>query len=387
MKADWTEPRIYFGCKRVAGLPDHRQPKTLESKWFIYWRHLNPKTGQYERQRKFDEINRETTIEARFKLAKQVKEAIRELLVDGFNPYRTEQDPDSMPLLDAIAKALDIKSKSVRLATAKEYDRVVRLFNKAATDLGFNSLSISQLGKKHLRTILDHMTDSGMTDHSFNRVKLVLSALFEILIDYDIIETNPAQAIKQKRHTTTHYETLTIDERNRMRAHLERTHPDFLHALLCIFYLGIRRTELTKIKVGDVSEGFVRISESASKNKKLRTLPLVGEIRQIITDRIKDKSPGEFLFGFGCKVSPTPCRPDYLTKAWLRWVQNQLGIKAPLYGLKATGAQQRIKNGMSLEDVSKLFDHSSTAITDKHYTRESIAERASENLERFTTDF
>lgn len=122
-----------------------------------------------------------------------------------------------------------------------------------------------------------------------------------------------------------------------------------------LYGLGLRISELSQLKIEDIKGQWIQIS---GKGNKVRELPLLNEIQNLIIHYRKEKNPKIYLFEKG--NAP-------MNVAQLRYVITKLfkaaGIKATPHQLRHSFATHLLNNGARIADVSELLGHETMATT------------------------
>ncbi len=125
--------------------------------------------------------------------------------------------------------------------------------------------------------------------------------------------------------------------------------------IFMLYGLGIRISELSKLEISHIKDKWVQID---GKGKKIRELPILPIVQQLIELYIKENSPQKYLFEKG--KSP-------LNSAQLRYKLMKpfraLGLKATPHQLRHSFASHLLNNGARISDVSQLLGHATMATT------------------------
>lgn len=128
------------------------------------------------------------------------------------------------------------------------------------------------------------------------------------------------------------------------------------HLIISLLYgLGLRISELSTLKVSDISNEWVQV---IGKGNKTRQIPLLPALFKEVDKYKQIESPKVFLFEKdGLKMSSSQIR--YLfTKVF-----KKSGIKATPHQLRHSFATHLLQNGARISDVSELLGHSSMVST------------------------
>ena len=122
-----------------------------------------------------------------------------------------------------------------------------------------------------------------------------------------------------------------------------------------LYGLGLRISELAALKLDDIRGKWIQID---GKGNKVRELPLLDELQELITQYLKQTHPKKYLFEKG--NAP-------MNVAQLRYVMTKLfkaaGIKATPHQLRHSFATHLLNNGARIADVSELLGHETMATT------------------------
>jgi len=122
-----------------------------------------------------------------------------------------------------------------------------------------------------------------------------------------------------------------------------------------LYGLGLRISELSDLKLEDIKEKWVQIH---GKGNKVRELPLLPQLTQLIHRYKESKRPKMYLFEKG--NAP-------MNVAQLRYILTKLfkaqGLKVTPHQLRHSFATHLLNNGARIADVSELLGHETMATT------------------------
>ena len=128
------------------------------------------------------------------------------------------------------------------------------------------------------------------------------------------------------------------------------------HLIISLLYgLGLRISELSTMRVSDISQEWVQV---LGKGNKTRQIPLLKSLFEQIESYKKQACPKVFLFEKeGVQMSSSQIRYVFSK------VFKKSGIKATPHQLRHSFATHLLQNGARISDVSELLGHSSMVST------------------------
>nr|WP_321267908.1 tyrosine-type recombinase/integrase [uncultured Sulfurimonas sp.] len=122
-----------------------------------------------------------------------------------------------------------------------------------------------------------------------------------------------------------------------------------------LYSLGLRISELSSLKLSDISSEWIRV---LGKGKKHRDVPLLASTKKLIDEYLANNSPKIFLL---------EANDERLSENSLRYTINKtfkrVGLKVTPHQLRHSYATSLLNGNASIADVSELLGHSSMATT------------------------
>lgn len=141
--------------------------------------------------------------------------------------------------------------------------------------------------------------------------------------------------------------------------------------VMMLYGLGLRISELSNMRLRQISSSWIEI---VGKGSKSRQLPLLPELQVLLDKYIDIYSPKKYLFEKGGAA---------MNSSQLRYKMNKLfktiGIKATPHQLRHSFATHLLNNGARISDVSELLGHSSMATT-QVYTKLASSKKMKEYM-------
>ena len=135
------------------------------------------------------------------------------------------------------------------------------------------------------------------------------------------------------------------------------THASLMENLVVtmLYTLGVRISELSNIKLEDISDGWIRVLGKGSKH---RDIPIIDSTKSLLDEYLADNSSKKYLFEKnGEKLSENSLR-YIVTKVFKR-----IALKVTPHQLRHSYASSLLNGGAPIVDVSELLGHSSMATT------------------------
>ena len=135
------------------------------------------------------------------------------------------------------------------------------------------------------------------------------------------------------------------------------------------YYCLIRRTELTKLKVGNINleNQTLYIDSEESKNRKNATITIPTQLLNPLKKHLEGANKLYFLFSKDGVPGTVPLVPNSITKKW-SYMRTKLGIDKNIhwYSLKDSGITDLLRAGVPLISVRDHARHYSSAQTDTY---------------------
>lgn len=122
-----------------------------------------------------------------------------------------------------------------------------------------------------------------------------------------------------------------------------------------LYGLGLRISELSALRLEDIKGSWVQIH---GKGAKVRELPLLEELQQLIKTYIAYYTPKKYLFEKGNSPMNTAQLRYKLTKLF-----KESGLKVTPHQLRHSFATHLLNHGARISDVSELLGHETMATT------------------------
>jgi len=263
--------------------------------------------------------------------------------------------------------------------TIKAYENDIMSFSDYNKN-EFDQSSINKVNYSQLRSWIVKLVESKISNRSINRKISSLNTYYKFLLKIEKIKKNPLdnhRALKTKKIIQLPFsekEVISALDINNFQNSFEGKRDRLIIEML--YSTGIRRIELTGLKIKDIDFSSKRIKVLGKRNKE-RFIPMLKSTISLIKEymdyrnelnRIKSK---DFLFltSKGEKIYENLVYR--ITNKYFDYVSTK--VKKSPHILRHSFATHLLNNGADLNAVKDLLGHSSLAAT-QVYTNRSIEE-------------
>jgi len=370
--------------KSIYTIPKVVKYDDLSKAWFIYFRY-NKKLFRF----KFG-INYIQNYRERLSEANALKDALHQKLKEGWNPNFVDPVPEqnNLKFTEALDFAIEKKTPNIAPKTLSGYKGTIKFIKAACTSLSMESIPITDLKRVHVKLIMEKAkSQRKWSNNAYNKHLNHLKAILTELLQWDIIENNPAHKILNLPvEESDANNPASIEDIEIIKNEFINKHPDYFNFLLTLFHTGIRPKEILSIKIENVNlikSEITLPARNTKKRKRKRIVPINQHLMKYFKSMELDQVPNEFyLFGSFREPGkgnigkfkdfipgPTPISRDTATRRWETIVKKGLGIDMNLYAFKHHGANMKILSGMSMDALKDLFGHTSKLTTKIYVTK------------------
>lgn len=316
----------------------------------------------------------------RFSEYEERKKVTEGLLIDelqelrnGYNPVKkTMQAPESEGDLNPYtpfsqALLLAYKKLNLKRETKEGIRLIVEKFIKAAIDLRYNQLPISEIKRKHIKLLLEQIFKTAKnTPNNYNHYRAYIGMVFAELVELEAIEHSPIdKELRKQKVTKKLREVLTEEERTRVDEYLKKL-PNFRRFVHIFYHSGARITELLNVKGKDLDLSNQRYKCIISKGREKREVWRI--IKDVALPYWKELKPEreDYLFSRGLKPGPVKIAPIQVTRRWRNHIIYGLGINKALYSIKHLNTTETV-DLLNSKEAAKLNEHTSESMVNLVY--------------------
>ena len=263
--------------------------------------------------------------------------------------------------------------------TIKAYENDIMSFSDYNKN-EFDQSSISKVDYSQLRSWIVKLVESKISNRSINRKISSLNTYYKFLLKIEKIKKNPLdnhRALKTKKIIQLPFsekEVISALDINNFQNSFEGKRDRLIIEML--YSTGIRRIELTDLKIKDIDFSSKRIKVLGKRNKE-RFIPMLESTISLIEEYMDYRNElnkihnKDFLFltSKGEKIYENLVYR--ITNKYFDYVSTK--VKKSPHILRHSFATHLLNNGADLNAVKDLLGHSSLAAT-QVYTNRSIEE-------------
>ncbi len=328
-------------------------------------------------------------------------ELMEALQHEGYNPITKKKvepvvtdyeiDP-STKFIDALNQVLP--KLDVVDSTRSNLKGVIKDVKGAAEHMRLDRLPISEIRRKHIKAILEHIskTKKDFSAHRYNKHRSYLMMLFKELDELEATDIDPVSKISKKKTETKLRELLTDDQRILIDKHLKKKTYTFWRFLHIFFHSGARETELLKLQAKHVDLARQRFMPLVKKGKNIKwtSRTIKDVVLPLWEELLIGAKPDDYLFSIGLKPGPKSIRVDQIPRRWRTHVKADvkkggLGITADFYSLKHLNLDETAAT-LDIHAAAAMAGHTTPIITLKHYTQ-GEGDRQHERLRKVANSF
>lgn len=347
--------------------------------WRIVFRVKIPGKNEMKRFRR--RVKPMANRKARLQHAKRICEKINQKLAQGWSPLIDESSTGEyhrfLDVLDKyIAHCNELKKRNaLRARTADTYTSMAELLKKYCKAIDQAGMLSMEYGQKFVRRYLDHIyIDKKRSARTTNNYLKVCVTIGNYMVDRGYLTTNTISKIPKMIEQKKKREIIDDHTLRDIVSHLKNHNRAYLTLCLLVYYCFIRRTELTKLKVENISlkDATIFIPAGISKNKKDDTVTIPKPLIPYLVEHLLKAKQENYVFGQGLQPGEIQLQPKYISDQWAK-IRKTLEFKDSyqFYSLKDTGITKLFLMGIPTIKIRDQARHHDIKITETYTPRNS----------------
>ena len=258
----------------------------------------------------------------------------------------------------------DLEQQNFSTKTIKTYRNNIGQLIRYLNNMSITN--IEDINPLHIKQFIAFKKENSCNPISINNLLKCYRPFFKWCCEYEYIETNPMQKIKNLKVPKSLIPTFNDSEAKAMMDYYKGT--DFLSIrnktiVTLLFESGIRATELCNITIKDICSNYIVINGKGNKQRIIPiTMPLLKQLNKYIRHRNKQfEQPNDYLFLSRNNRKLTVEMLELIIKDCSVSVRKE--IRCSPHTIRHYYAQQQILKGTDIFTLSLLLGHNSVEVT------------------------
>lgn len=187
-----------------------------------------------------------------------------------------------------------------------------------------------------------------LKNSSINRFLEILSKMFNLAIDNNLLTENPVRKAGMLREDNITIRFLLLEEERRLYRAIDNIAPYLKPIVVMALQTGMRKGEILNLQWSNIKCGYIELLET--KSGKMRTIPISPTLRDVLSQLPK---VSEYIF-----INPKTNKPyTDIKKSWHK-VLDSAGIEnLRFHDLRHTVATRMVERGVDLLVVKDILGH------------------------------
>ncbi|MBO5053881.1 MAG: tyrosine-type recombinase/integrase [Muribaculaceae bacterium] len=337
--------------------------------WYVDFTSYDPAIGEMRRKKYM--INSISKISDRRKRATELIEALTKRLRAGWSPWvNVDDNRGYTDLNDALDKYQAYINKMDKDKTRKSYSSRLTIFREFLKTRVVTPKYVYQYDTALISDFLDWIhLDRDCSPRTRNNYRGWCSSLASFFIEREYIAVNPTEKIKNLTESPKIRQPLSGRMLRQLSQYLSEKNLHYLLACRMEYYTFIRPTELSYLKISDISlkNQTVFIPGEVSKNRRDGLVGLNDEIVKLMLDLGVFNHPGDYyLFSDGMRPGKNRMSSEIFRREWkkirkaLKWSKEY-----QFYSLKDSGLRD-LANAEGIVIARDQARHTDISTTNKY---------------------
>jgi integrase len=341
---------------------------------YISFQMIDPVSGKLKRKKYM--LDRYRKGRERDLMSSQIMSNIYLKLMNGWNPWidtsNTRGNIELTTVIQYYVLYIDnlLKKKVITEKTSIDWNSRVSILEKYLYDFHREHIMAFQIDRSFIVDYLDYvLMDRDVSARTRNNHRTWMSTFCSWMKDKGYIEDNPVSNVPILAEHDKFREPLSKSALHKLSDYLTKKDKHFLLAVMMEYYTFIRPTELSKIRLKDISikQQTVFVSSDISKNRRNGMVALNDKIVKLMMElRIFSRPGNNYLFGRKFTPSETPATAAIFRNEFAK-VRKELGFpdKYQFYSLKDSGIRD-LANAQGIVVARDQARHSDISTTNKY---------------------
>ena len=296
-------------------------------------------------------------------------------MAQGLHPFEDVKNPKDITFAEFASSVYMPNARSRKKSWKDDETRLNIHVNPMIGQSKLVNITVGQI-----RTLLDDLSQKHLSPASVNRIRAMLSSLFNLAIDHELLEVNPVTRVKKFRENNQKERYLTANETQRLVAILDQPKDYGIHNTVIVAIIrfllltGVRKREAMDLKWSDVDLGTGAWLLGENKSGKARRINLNQDALDVLRQLPKSS---QFVF-----ANPENNRPYNDIRKTFDKIMHAAGVyNMRIHDLRHNFASLAVNSGQSLYVVQHLLGHASPQTTQRYaHLQAETLKQASEDI-------
>jgi site-specific recombinase XerD len=343
--------------------------------WRIVYYVKNPITEKLER--KHPRVKPLKSITERRKLAKRMILEINKRLESGWNPFFSNKGSKELAKFTDCLKIfikrikIEYNENNVRYDTWKTYNSQITILTNYLIETKQQDMLAYKFDVDFVGAYLDWIRyEKKRSARTRDNYLGFLGTLSTFLLQKKYITANPTDDFSKTNKKVKKRVLVPAELRDVIFDYWKDKNQSYLTLCMMCYYCLLRRTELTKLRVLNISliNSTIWIDGADSKNRKSNAITIPNELIPFLTEHLKNAKATDYLFSNNnFAAGSAKIHPDRITKSWAKMrTELEINKNVDWYSLKDSGITDLLRAGVPLISVRDQARHHSSAQTDTY---------------------
>lgn len=349
------------------------------SEWRIVFYVRQPGTEQMKRFRR--RVKPLRNKRERLRYAKRICHDLNTKLRKGWSPFVADYGKkDYLPLHVALDRYLSQNEKlykggQLRKATRDHYVSMTNLLLHYLKDIGKEDMFCVEFNRAFVINYKDYIYfQKKRSATTVNNYLGYCCVLANYLLDRGYIQSNSVNGIPSMKTEKKKREVIDPLSRKQIFEYFKENNPQYLTLCLMVFYCFIRRTEITRLTVGEVQleNGIILLPANQSKNRKTQAVTIPKKLIQRLERHIEGYPKTAYLFSSdNFRPGKIALKPKKISDDWAK-MRNKLKLKNTyqFYSLKDSGITELFLMNVPLIKIRDQARHHDIRMTEAYTPRQ-----------------
>ena len=364
--------------------------ETTGENWRIVFYVRIPGTNEMKRFRR--RVKKLSSQQKRMRYAKRICAEINKKLNEGWSPFvedyaRNEYKPlEKVMSLFLEQSERKYKDNLLRYDSLRAYKSFIKNIQAYVKITGKNEMFTGEFNKKFVLDFLDHLYyHKKRTARTSNNYLAFCNLLAIFMKDRDYITVNPTDHISKRKVGKKIREIIPKGTRQIIFEYLGKTNTNYLTLCLCVYFCFIRRTEISKLQVKNVSliNDTIFIPGNFSKNGKDGFVTIPNKLKMLLVAHLEKATNEDYLFSDdNFKPGPRKLEPKKISDTWSKMREVlKFRNEYQFYSLKDSGITQLFNLNVPLIKIRDQARHHDIKITETYTPRNYASDETIKTLE------